>query len=236
MVGIGFGEGMDELMRGMRDFTEPERDRLDESERQIGRIATRGIIIGVENADTGLVLIRLTTRAEVSAQITRPRYPMPRAGDEVEVTITADQKASANPIGPELFSPFTATVVSRTGSGDPYAPHGGLVRQSNPLIGSNGIVFAQAGLGVQMLPPRRPDPDNDPSASDLPPTQVLCAIAWQGLVAETSLVDHEIYAIMEIPGPGTIENPRFIPPGGAEDALLTKQSAGDYDAAWVVPP
>ena len=214
-------EGMDVFTSGMREYTEPERARLDEADRAAGRIASRGIIIAVEDPATGAVIVRTTSRAEIHAAIKRKRYPIPRVGDEVEIVMTSDRRATADPVGPELDPVFTATVLTRAGDTSKFGVHGGIVEHADKRI-AGGRVFAQGGVGVDMRP----------ATATAAATRVVCNIAYQGLVADSALVEHEIYAVSEIPGPGTIREPGLMPAGGAEDARLTKRSSADFDVEW----
>ena len=185
-------DALEGFVRDIRDYGEPDRARQDEDERVLGGVAMRGIIIGVEDAATGSVLVRTTTRAEIPATIITARYPMPRAGDEVKLTRTIDRKIIADPIGPELPMLFTARVISTQGSSDPNEVHGGIVEHAFSNIGGGDRrVFALAGKGVTMEVNANPDLS----------TQVLCGIAYTALVAETDLIDHQIIALLEIPNP-----------------------------------
>lgn len=184
-------DAIDDLVRGFRNYGEPDRERQDADERALGGVAMRGIIIGVEDAATGSVLVRTTTRAEIPASIVRHRYPMPRTGDEVKLSRTIDRRIVAEPIGPELPMLFTARVISTQGSSNPDEVHGGIVEHAFPNIGGTRRVFALAAKGVTM------EVNADPDLS----TQVACGIFYTALVAETDLIDHQIIAMFEIPNP-----------------------------------
>ena len=165
-------ETFNEMGQAFRRYGEPDRERQDEDERISRRSNTRGVIIGVEDAASGSILARTIENDEKHALIKRYRYPIPREGDEVEIFLSVDGKASAEPIGPELPPNFLARVVIAQA-------HGGIVEHLLENVDGDRRVFARASVGVDMAVG----------------AVVQCCVNYLGLVAETDMAQHEIVAV-----------------------------------------
>lgn len=177
----------EDIVEGLVNLGEDDRGRVDSDERIFGKIAQRGQILEVLDANAGHIQVLTGLRREISARITEYRYPIPRVGDEVFVTYTIDGDAIASPTAQNLPSTFTGIVTGAKGSTSPTEPHAGIVRHRFSGVSESGVgeshVLATGGTGVSM------------AVGDL----VMCCIDYIALVAPDRWTDHVIYAVSGIP-------------------------------------